>query len=277
MQPSPGYTPSPVGDRSVESGTTTPTLGDLSDDLGDYGVFWNTVMLKGFAWANVDHTTDFAAGVPICSLVSAPQAESPVFAKDRYVSFVPGDAGRTTALRVTLTDLPAPFEYAEGCVMWVGEPADISEVAGKPDATLPTFKGAKLQSEPYFTDWGKLGLLHVYSNAIVPGATYTVQAIDKACDAPGEEDYSGPLSVATAKWGDAVGDNNQQPPNGTVNFNDISSIVDKFKNLPSAPIKSRVDVAPDTPDRIIDFVDIPAVVDAFKGRPYPYDGPTGCP
>ena len=54
---SPGYS-GPIGDRFVDEGTTIPSL---SSDLGDYGVYWNPVTEEGFIWANVDHTTDFAA------------------------------------------------------------------------------------------------------------------------------------------------------------------------------------------------------------------------
>lgn len=56
---SPGHE-GPVGDRFVEFGTTNPTLDDLSDDLGDYGVFWNTETRQGFAWANVDYAAYFS-------------------------------------------------------------------------------------------------------------------------------------------------------------------------------------------------------------------------
>ena len=52
--------------------------------------------------------------------------------------------------------------------------------------------------------------------------------------------------------------------------------VDKFKNLPGAPVKARADVAPEIPDQIVDFVDIPWVVDAFRGLPYPW-GPSADP
>ena len=62
-------------------------------------------------------------------------------------------------------------------------------------------------------------------------------------------------------------------PDGDVDFDDITAVVDKFRNLPGAPIKARADIAPDMPDQIVDFTDIPAVVDAFRSLPYPYDGP----
>ena len=67
------------------------------------------------------------------------------------------------------------------------------------------------------------------------------------------------------------------PPDGTVDFIDIAALVDKFKNLPGAPIKDRTDLAGDVPDRIIDFIDISNVVDAFKGFAYPYSGPDLAP
>ena len=38
-----------------------PTLDTLrSRPLGDYGIYWNSTSQKGFAWVNVNHTTDFA-------------------------------------------------------------------------------------------------------------------------------------------------------------------------------------------------------------------------
>ena len=41
--------------------TTKPSMATLrSRPLGDYGVYWSSSELKGFAWVNVDHTTDFA-------------------------------------------------------------------------------------------------------------------------------------------------------------------------------------------------------------------------
>jgi len=131
-------------------------------------------------------------------------------------------------------------------------------------------------------DWSTVGTLHVTDNEIVPRAgasiaRYDVQAIDCAADPSNEANYSAPLARYTSKWGDIVGASNNQPPNAVVDFVDISCVVDKFKNLPGAPIKSRTDVAPDVPDKIIDFVDIPSVVDAFRGRPYPYGGPDSCP
>lgn len=59
---SPGHG-GPVGDRHVVFGSETPDPLTASPELGDYGVFWNSAAQAGYAWANVDHTTTFAAGI----------------------------------------------------------------------------------------------------------------------------------------------------------------------------------------------------------------------
>jgi hypothetical protein len=277
-QPSPGHEPYMVGDRLAESGAVTPDLGALSDDLGDYGVFWNTASSQGFVWANVDHATDFAAGIRLCSSVNAPELE-PVAAvnKNRYLSLMPGNPGVQTALRVTFVDLPAPYDVLNGQMRWVGPPTEISESAGNTGSTpAPTFEGSTLDDDPYYVDWSNVGIVQVYDDAIVPGGMYEAQAVSEACEAGAEEYYSDALEAVTAEWGDVVGNCSETPctpSDGDCDFDDIASIVDKFKNEPGAPAKARADLVPATPDRIIDFSDISSVVDAFKGLPFPY-GPT---
>jgi hypothetical protein len=63
---SPGHD-TPLGDRLFVQGTSGGF--GLSSHLGDYGVFWNPNLQQGFAWANVDHATDFAIGIrlPQCT------------------------------------------------------------------------------------------------------------------------------------------------------------------------------------------------------------------
>ena len=60
-QPSPGYEPGLIGDRYAIAGSTLPVL---SQEVGDYGVFWNPTTGLGFVWANVDYASNFAAAVP---------------------------------------------------------------------------------------------------------------------------------------------------------------------------------------------------------------------
>ena len=60
---SPGFGEA-VGDRFTVVGPEPPTT--FSDEVGDYGLFYDPDQLRGFVWANVDHATDFAAGAPVC-------------------------------------------------------------------------------------------------------------------------------------------------------------------------------------------------------------------
>jgi len=59
---SPGHA-GPIGDRHVVLDSMTPVPPQASAELGDYGVFWNSGQAAGYVWANVDHTTFFAAGI----------------------------------------------------------------------------------------------------------------------------------------------------------------------------------------------------------------------
>ena len=61
-QNSPGHA-SPVGDRSAVQDVSVPTPAVPSAELGDYGVFWNTATERGYAWANLDHTTEYKLGL----------------------------------------------------------------------------------------------------------------------------------------------------------------------------------------------------------------------
>ena len=202
-----------------------------------------------------------------------PDAESVPAPKNRYLSFVPGRAGRTTALRVKLIDMPAEFEEYEGSHLWVGPPQEISEQSGSSGTDPPTFQGAPLLCEPTYLDWSTVGLIHVFSKFIVPGAAFDVQVIDELCDPAQESAYSAALPVTTSLYGDVVGDCSESgcsPPQGAVDFDDISAIVDKFIGFPGALIKARSDITPETVDFKVDFTDIPDVVDAFLGLPYRY-------
>lgn len=219
-----------------------------------------------------------------------PEPEQPTAVpKNRHISFVPQNSGLQTALRVTLAN-SGPFPHATGFQWWLGAPFDVSESSGDSGgAPPPSFRGADLQCTPECRDWGAEGVIHVFDDDVVPGTSYEVQAV--ACEGglAEESGYSSALSVDTSTWGDvaAVYDGCNvlpggytdcwSPPDGDVDFDDVTGIVDKFRNLLGAPRKTRADVAPASPDHIVDFVDIPAEVDAFRGLPYPYQGPNDCP
>ncbi len=207
--------------------------------------------------------------------------------RNRYLSFggvTP--AAEPQAARVTFKSLPADpphfdFRYAEGRQMWVGEPRLVSESSGNADPTPPpTFWATELQCDPFFTDWSVYDSIHVYDGSIVPGAVYDLQLVAQAWDWL-EGCFSEPLEVAMSAVGDVVGDCGVtpcSPPQGVVDFTDISAVVEKFKNEPAAPRKARADlinseITQPLPDRKVDFVDISYCVDAFRGQASPLPGP----
>jgi hypothetical protein len=169
----------------------------------------------------------------------------------------------------------------EGNAYWVGEPHPIAEASGlgDPDATPPTFTGARLQCTEHCMDWSNVGLVHAFGAAVIPGGSYSIQAVACACDLGVELNYSSVLPIASSVWGDVVGaygGGGWTAPNGVVDFGDIGAVVDKFKNEPYAPSKARADIAENGPDTRVDFNDIGRVVDAFRGGSYPFAGPTPC-
>lgn len=131
-------------------------------------------------------------------------------------------------------------------------------------------------------DWSGVGAVHVADDEVVPGAVYEIEAIDLACGPSADAYFSDPLTVATARWGDITGDCSVNPctrPDGTIDYVDIAAVVDKFRNLPPAPIKARADLAPAVPDRIVDMDDVARVLSAFRAEPYPFSvsGPCQSP
>lgn len=197
--------------------------------------------------------------------------------RNRYLSFSGGTPGESEAVRVR-------FDLDGGGTgtAWVGEPREASESSGDSGPTPPpTFWAAELQCDPpFFTDWSVYPAIHVYGPSVAPGVTYEIALARESCETSEDGFTDTPLVITTSAWGDVVKDCSTcpcGPPDGDADFDDITAIVDKFKNLPCAPMKSRGDLAPATPDQIVDFVDIPWIVDAFRSLPYPFGGPTACP
>ena len=192
-----------------------------------------------------------------------------------------------TFISMPIYDGPEPpahydFRYAEGRVMWVQEPSQVTESSGSNGPTPPpVFWGAELGCDPFYTDWTTYGTIDVLDAALVPAAVVDVQAIDSSCDPVRPESYPTALQVVLSTSGDLVDDCGVTPctsPQGVVDFVDIAAVVDKFRNLPNAIRKARSDivnsdVAQPIPDRIVDFVDISCVVDAFRNDPCAPPGP----
>jgi hypothetical protein len=215
-------------------------------------------------------------------------AEPAGYLKNRFISIVPGNLGTQSAIRVTLVSLQRPdppnlaspppdFSAFEGQVRWVGSPSDYTESITQ----ATTFKGATLQCDPYFMDWGSVGLVHIFGSEIMPSSEYELAVISPDCDPADETNYSGSLTVRTGVWGDIVDPIQQPAPASRTqpDFGDLSGIVDKFRASPSAPIVARTMLQPDVPNPLtqVSFSDISACVDAFRGAAYPFQGPAPCP
>jgi len=243
---------------------------------------------------------DNANGIPDecdCPELAAPAmpAGEAGYEKTRYISMVPGDPGQQMALRVTLTSLPIGFSTYEDTQVWVGEPVEICENSGQstpppegcgpawvPGGPALTMWSANLQATRYCHDFGSVGLLHVTDCEIVPGATYTVEAIHCDCDPGNEENYSDPLTINTSMWGDICNTydgTHWTAPNGTIDVTlDVTACLEKFKNTFGAPIKARANVDPNVPGWKVNIsTDVTQILDAFKGQPYPFAGPGTCP
>ncbi len=238
--------------------------------------------------ADLPPVTIIGESVATCTASTVPTAETIAgitYAKNRFLSFSAGDPGRNQAVRITFVDLPAPFDAWNGTALWVGPPSEVSENSGsvEPVAEFPNFNVATLQCDPHFSSWFDAGMIHVLHAGIVPLGTYDVQVIDDSCSVGLEPSFSAPLALNPPKWGDVCGSFDSATgawtaPNGTVGVpTDIVSIVDKFRNLPTAPTKARTDLNPATPNLVIEITDITRALDAFRGLAYPFaPGPVPC-
>lgn len=258
---------SPSGRFELSCTIGQPDTGELSDTRFDLtGGFWN-----------------------VCRASSPPRhdpAPDPVEidehgTKNRYLSFVAGDPGRSQAVQVTFADL-TDFPYASGRVAWVQEPYLVTEASGSSGPIPPpTMWAAELGCQPFYADWTVYDTVHVIDPGIVPRATYEVRVVDSSCAASESHGYSDPLVVRTSRVGDLVGNDLVPPPSapqGVVDFNDITAVVEKFKNEPDAPRKARADlinsdITQALPDKKVDFVDVSYCVDAFRNQAAPLPGP----
>lgn len=230
----------------------------------------------GLAWASTF--------VNLCEPTDA-AVQTLAEAQNRYLTITPQNAGKLTALRVTLDELYAPdppeagapdFSAFNGTVRWVGPPTEFPEGA----SGTPTFFAAQLQCEPHFADWSAFGEISVYGDAILPSSRYTVQAVDQTCAGVLDlaESYSAGLPMTTATWGDVTAPFNPPTTFSQPDINDVLLIVDKFLGA-YPPLKSSAQLFGNVvdPTEKPDIDDILLCVDAFLGLTYPFDGPSNCP
>ncbi len=201
---------------------------------------------------------------------------------NRFLSFSAGDRYRMQAARVTFVDLPAPYDIWNGSNLWVGAPSLVSEDGGTVDPqeippTFPTFSAATLTcAGPVYLDWNALGVVHVLHEGIVPQGVYHIQMIDEICSPSAESNFSNPLQLTQAKWGDTLKDCTTDPcgpPDGVVRIVDIVGILGRFASLPGSITKARADLEPACLDLKINITDVVQGLWGFVGVGYPF-GPS---
>lgn len=282
-----------IGWVNFDTSSVAPDQARYDFDAGRFrGYAWG----ENVGWINLDDEVHYVA---TCRASSQPEpdpapdpSDSGFGTKNRYLTFVAGDAGQSQAVQVTFTSLPFylgpeppenyDFRYANGRTAWVQEPYLVTEASGSSDPVPPpTMWAAVLDCTPFYTDWSVYGTVHVFDDGIVWDGTYDIRVLDSTCDMANPADYSEPLTVPLSRSGDIVGDCGVRPctaPQGVVDFVDISACVEKFKNEPGAPRKARTDIinsdiAAPKPDQKVDFVDISCVVEAFRGSECVLPGP----
>lgn len=243
---------------------------------------------KSKGWGG-DYTLDLDIVLPACEPPDQPLAEPDPVTKNRYISLVPGNAGRNVAIRVDLTSLhhpdppnfddsPSPsFADLEGTTMWVGTP----EVFVDSEPLGTQFHAAPLVCEPNFMDWGDIPLLHVYGPQIVPSSIYTVDVVEIECERDNPENFSSALQLETSRWGDLIPPFQEPAPNNInqPDARDLTALVDKIKELATATSSTRMQLHPAllAPATKPNVADLTAAVDAVKGFAFSFVDTTGCP
>jgi len=215
-----------------------------------------------------------------CDQDPAPLAEVDTQMKSRFISFVPVNAGCNVAVRVTLTSPTPPgvgdkFAAFEGKARWLGPPVVYRDMftGGYLDNTM-----SRLQCDPYFMEWGPVGLIHVYGPEVMPDSVYDIQFYHGDCgDVNDPACFSPPLTVHTAHWGDVTAPFFADDPGYQPDIRDVAALVRKFVG-DEFPLKTVADLEGNllNVQGYIDFRDISTGVTAILFDPYPFDGPTAC-
>jgi hypothetical protein len=208
--------------------------------------------------------------------------------KNRFLSFVVpvGEIPQETAIRVRLNSLhhPAAPPNAPNFVAFEGQYRYLNallDAGNNPTYDCPdsaalgsSYKCAKLGCTPEYRDWAGIfggSVVHVSGDSVVPSSTYDVDQLSSYCE--GKEATclaaSQPMALLTERWGNV----DNTPPGGAPSAIDISKIVDKVKDVPSAFIEPRCQLQAATPNPLglaVNALDIGRGVDAVKGQPYPF-------
>jgi len=161
----------------------------------------------------------------------------------------------------------------------VGKLGTFYEVQGPPQSG--PYKAARLQCTPYYWDWKPEGLITVVGADIAPSSEYSVQVYGASCMGAeaGCTAVSPAVTMFTRRSGDVEVPFNPPSVSSQPDVTDIAQLVNKFKNLSGAMVKSISQLQPNLPELNADInaLDIVAVVDSVKGLKWAFSGPCACP
>lgn len=209
----------------------------------------------------------------------------PIAPGSRYVAFEPGQLFDSSAVKVTLTSIyrPGPpvaagedrdFSALEGEVRWLGPPTNYPDNAPGSNSVA-----SRLQCTPHYANWGALGTIQVYGDAIVPSSIYAFQQCSSGVD-PDNPACFGPIQKNhTGQWGDVTAPFARSDQAAQPDMTDIAVIVDAFRGIPGAAPKALTHLRGAVPDpaTLINFADVQHAVYAVMGFAYPYPVPASCP
>ncbi len=166
-----------------------------------------------------------------------------------------------------------------GCARWVGPPQTFLECNDLPNRG--SFRGARLQCTPFYTDWTSQGKFSIFGAEIVPSSRYEIQAYAAICKGVEANclDVLPSVEVTTRRWSDVRAPFQPPGPSTQPDAVDVAALVNKFRNLPGVLPKTSALLQHNVADPIEDVnaLDIAATVNAFKGFAYPFSGPCICP
>jgi len=225
FQSGPGGIAAPLPERHFD-GTPTPPGGAYDPALDHGCVSHADCAIQGSGSNGNDHCITGADGISHCYV-----------AKNRFITVEanPANNGVVHSLRVQI-------DFGNGVIRTVGfvEATPIGGVnTSAPHEIVPTL--TPTPASDFEIEWNALyPRLHITGCAIVPGATYRVQAVPQGANPSVSCNYSAPVELYTSvNWGDVTGTaltaGVSSGPDGFVSISDVLDGVLTIGGTPSAP------------------------------------------
>lgn len=198
--------------------------------------------------------------------------------KGRMLPVVMEDIAKKVAIEVEFVDLPPPYDLWNGARLWAGVPVEVCETGALCGCacSLSYFASLLSCSEPVYLNWVEAGVVNLWHEGIVPGATYRVRVVEEGCPLI-ETNFSEPLVMTTAIFGDIIGIPGSVPPepvDNSVGVSDALAGIAAFANASGKPSWSRTELAGRCVTHKASIDDVLRSLMGFSGLSYP-ETPSG--